>query len=270
MFTQINPIALSGMTLAVHNSYNGEAYELIAVATPEALHIEALAVEYKRLLDLESSIIKRATAYVSTSSMKMQDQKRDNILGVIMQIINAHLTSIIEEKKNAAMWLDAKVAPYRNIRNHDYRTQTREINGLIAVLTTDEAMAHVNTLGISQELEVLAQTNALMDQALDEKLMEEVNRTPQTDINTNELRSQIDDVYGQIVQTVNAYAVVQTTPEIETFITQMNALITLTKRTMASLGKTSEEEEPETDNTTGTTDTADSPNSTETDTESAT
>ncbi|MBQ5693840.1 MAG: hypothetical protein IIV71_01065, partial [Bacteroidaceae bacterium] len=46
------------------------------------------------------------------------------------------------------------------------------------------------------------------------------------------------------VQTVNAYAIVQPTDEINGFIAQMNALITLTKRSAASVGKGCKEEEP--------------------------
>ena len=73
--------------------------------------------------------------------------------------------------------------------------------------------------------------------------MEEVARTPQTDIETDELRKQIDAQYAEIVQTVNAYAIVQPTDTLNNFITQMNALITLTKRSAASVGKETEEEE---------------------------
>ena len=43
------------------------------------------------------------------------------------------------------------------------------------------------------------------------------------------LRQQVDAKYAEIIQTVNAYAIVQPTEAIESFIAQMNALISLTK-----------------------------------------
>ncbi len=75
-------------------------------------------------------------------------------------------------------------------------------------------------------------------------MQEEVERMPQTSINTDELRKQIDAKYTEIVQTVNAYAIVQPSEDINNFINQVNALLTLTKRSMASMGKDSNQEDP--------------------------
>ena len=116
--------------------------------------------------------------------------------------------------------------------------------GLISVLNTEEATAYLTTLNLTEELEALVLKNAQFEVLMSGKLMEEVARTPQTDIETTELRKQLDAQYAEIVQTVNAYAIVQPTDEINGFIAQMNALITLTKRSAASVGKGGKEEEP--------------------------
>lgn len=246
MNTQINSMGLTSLTVVMHCDYHYNVNTLIGVATAEVLHLEALAAEYSALVAQECSIVKRQTAYVSTELLNQADKERDNALGVIFNLITAHLTNTIEAKRSAALYLDAKVAPYRKIRYHEKRTETREVDGLMAVLTTEEAMAHITTLGLTQELEQLNLKNAVMGQILDQKLLEEVERTPQTSISTDELRSQVDAKYAEIVKTVNAYAIVQPSTEIEKFITQVNALITLTKRAAASLGKDTTEEDPET------------------------
>ena len=121
------------------------------------------------------------------------------------------------------------VAPYRGISNHEKRTQTREVAGLLAVLNKEEAMAHIATLNLTEEVTLLAEKNATFAAVYDEKLQEEVERLPQKDIDTEELRKQVDAKYAEIVQTVNAYAIVQPTEAIEAFIAQMNGLISLTK-----------------------------------------
>lgn len=146
-----------------------------------------------------------------------------------MNIITAHKTNMIEEKSKAAHALDAKVAPYRNIRYHEKRTETREVAGLLSVLNKEESMAHIATLNLTEEVALLAEKNAAFAAIDDEKLQEEVERLPQKDIDTEELRKQVDEKYAEIVQTVNAYAIVQPTEAIEAFIAQMNALISLTK-----------------------------------------
>lgn len=128
--------------------------------------------------------------------------------------------------------------------NNNKCKSTREVAGLLSVLSSQEAQAHLTTLALTEEVEALTLKNAQFDVAFNQKMQEEVERMPQTSINTDELRKQIDAKYSEIVQTVNAYAIVQPSEDINNFINQVNALLTLTKRSMASMGKDSNQEYP--------------------------
>ena len=229
MATQINVMGFSYLNVGLHNDFHYQAYGKMKATGAQALHIENLLPAYGELVELESSIVRRQTTYVSTVQLNDADKVRDNAMGVILNIITAHKTNTIEAKRSAALALDAMVAPYRGISNHEKRTQTREVAGLLAVLNKEEAMAHIATLNLTEEVTLLADKNATFAAVYDEKLQEEVERLPQKDIETEELRKQIDEKYAEIVQTVNAYAIVQPTEAIEAFIAQMNALISLTK-----------------------------------------
>ena len=234
MATQINVMGFSNLNLGLHNDFHCKAYSKMKAAGAQALHIENQLPTYGELVELESTIIRRQTAYVSTKQLNDMDKERDNAMGVILNIITAHKTNMIEEKSKAAHALDAKVAPYRNIRYHEKRTETREVAGLLAVLNKEEAKAHIATLNLTEEVALLAEKNAAFEAVFNKKLQEEVERLPQKDINTEELRKQVDEKYAEIVQTVNAYAIVQPTEAIEAFIAQINALISLTKRASGS------------------------------------
>ena len=234
MATQINEMGFSNLNLGLHNDFHCKAYSKMKAAGAQALHIENQLPTYGELVELESTIIRRQTAYVSTKQLNDMDKERDNAMGVILNIITAHKTNMIEEKSKAAHALDAKVAPYRNIRYHEKRTETREVAGLLAVLNKEEAKAHIATLNLTEEVALLAEKNAAFEAVFNKKLQEEVERLPQKDINTEELRKQVDEKYAEIVQTVNAYAIVQPTEAIEAFIAQINALISLTKRASGS------------------------------------
>lgn len=229
MATQINVMGFSYLNVGLHNDFHYQAYGKMKATGAQALHIENLLPAYGELVELESSIVRRQTTYVSTVQLNDADKVRDNAMGVILNIITAHKTNTIEAKRSAALALDAMVAPYRGISNHEKRTQTREVAGLLAVLNKEEAMAHIATLNLTEEVTLLAEKNATFAAVYDEKLQEEVERLPQKDIETEELRKQIDEKYAEIVQTVNAYAIVQPTEAIVAFIAQMNGLISLTK-----------------------------------------
>ena len=229
MMIQIQSIAFTSYNLGLHCDYHYQAYGLMTKAGAEVLHIGTLLPAYAELVEMESSIVHRQTTYVSTEQLKAADKARDNAVGVVMKVIQAHCSTTIETKRTAAKALDAMIAPYKGMTEHAYRTETREVAGLLAVLNKEEAKAHIATLNLTEEVAALTEKNADFEAVFNEKLQEEVERLPQKDIDTEELRKQVDAKYAEIIQTVNAYAIVQPTEAIEAFIAQMNALISLTK-----------------------------------------
>ena len=226
---QIQSIAFTSYNLGLHCDYHYQAYGLMTKAGAEVLHIGTLLPAYAELVEMESSIVHRQTTYVSTEQLKAADKARDNAVGVVMKVIQAHCSTTIETKRTAAKALDAMIAPYKGMTEHAYRSETREVAGLLAVLNKEEAKAHIATLNLTEEVAALTEKNADFEAVFNEKLQEEVERLPQKDIDTEELRKQVDEKYAEIVQTVNAYAIVQPTEAIEAFIAQMNGLISLTK-----------------------------------------
>lgn len=212
----------------------------------EALHLTTLAPEYDALVAQERSIVKRQTTYVSTAALEELDMQRDHMSRIVMGIIDYQVNSTIAAKAAAAKVLQALCAPYRHVARSDYRAETRELDGMITLLSSEENMAHLTTLNLTEEVAELMLLNAKFDSAIQMKQNEAAERTPQTSLNTVELRHAIDAKYAEIVQTVNAYAVVQPSPEIQNFITQLNAIIMLVKQSAATLNKGGEEEDPET------------------------
>lgn len=229
MQNQIQSIGFTSYNLGLHCDYHYQAYGLMTKAGAEVLHIGALLPAYAELVEMESSIVHRQTTYVSTEQLKAADKARDNAVGVVIKVIQAHCSTTLDAKRTAAMALDAMVDPYKGMTKHEYRTETREVAGLLAVLNKEEAKAHIATLNLTEEVAALTEKNADFEAVFNEKLQEQVDRMPQKNIDTEELRKQVDAKYAEIVQTVNAYAIVQPTEAIESFIEQMNALISLTK-----------------------------------------
>ena len=229
MTQQINNISLTHLTLGLHLDFHYRVNKLINSIGADALHIAPQAIQYASLLEQEEIILNRKTAYVSSFKLRDVNRKCDNGVGVLMQVINAYRTALIPEKRKAAQALAAITAPFKGCGDHGYRTQTREVSCMLDVLDTEPAHTHLATLSLTDDVEMLRQANALFDAALNGKLQEEVERTAQNALDTHELRSSLDQAYAAIVKVVNAYAVVQSTPQIEDFIIQVNATISLTK-----------------------------------------
>ena len=232
MTKQIHSIALTHLTLGLHNDFHNQVNNLITSIGADVLQIAPQAAQYAGLLEQEDSIVKRKTAYVSTFKMKDVNRMCDNGVGVVMQTINANKKALIPEKRKAAQELAAITAPFKGCGEHGYRTQVREVDAMLTALDTDTARTHLATLSLTKDVEALRAANAQFEAALNGKLQEEVERAPQNALDTYELRTSLDQAYAAIMQVVNAYAMVQPTPQIVDFITQVNALISLTKQAL--------------------------------------
>lgn len=245
MATQIPTFAVTNLTLGSHSKFHTSAAELMTAAGGEVLHITDQLALYVAAVETEATIVNRQTSFVATEMMKEADKKRDDMLAVINGVINAHQYTHIEAKRTAQMHLASAYDPYRNIRGHEYSRQTAEVDGLIAVLTTDEIAPHLQALGLVDEVAALSSANAQFSTELDRKVAEMTARRPEKDISTEEARAESDRLYADIVAIVNAYALIQPTEAITAFVTNLNGLVD-TYRLIASntgKGKTEESEE---------------------------
>lgn len=222
---QINSFAITNMTLGAHNKFNIDVNNAIIQATAAALRVENYATLYAQKIEEESRIVNRQTAMASTVDVSAADRQRDRAVGVIMNLTNAHTTSIIAEKADAANKLRQLLAPYKGIGAHAYQKETAEINGMVAVLTTGDGATYAATLGMDDEVDALKQANASFEEAYTRDQEEAATLAALQSVDTKELRAQVDALYQQIVLTVNAVAVLQPTDEVTAFIQKVNGII---------------------------------------------
>ena len=210
------------MTIGSCSDFHTQVNKLITAATPAALHITAQAPGYSEASALLASIVNRQRSFIATASLADTDRTRDNAGGVISNVVGAYLTSPVAEKREAAMLLSPQLSAYKGIRNHEYTKQTAEVKGMLAVLDETENAAAVATLGLTEEVEALREANAAFEAKFLEKTEEMSARMDQRDISSKDTVAEANALYQDIVQTVNAYAIVQPSDEINTFIASVN------------------------------------------------
>lgn len=223
MTKQVNNFNKTRLPIGTLTNFHKKVLTLIGTTTAAALHVEGLEPQYAAAVETLSSIVNRPTTYVATQSRQDVDDRRDRFVGVIHQIINAHKTNPIAEKQAAAATLGALMAPYRSIARHQYAKETEEINGMLAVLEANPEETAL--LGLTDEVAGLKEANEAFEAVIDEKIAEEQARQAVSDTDSKEATSAANNLYDQIVQVVNAYAIVSPTDEIEGFIDQLNATV---------------------------------------------
>ena len=225
MAQQIKSFGMSAMTIGSCSDFHTQVNKLITAATPAVLHVAEKAAAYSDSTALLASIVNRQRSFIATASLAEIDRTRDNAAGVISNVTSAYLTSPVAEKREAAMLLSPQLSAYRGIRNHEYTKQTAETRGMLAVLDDTENAAAVATLGLTEEVEALREANAAFEAKFLEKTEEMSARMVQSDVKSEDAVAEANALYEDIVQTVNAYAIVQPTDEINTFIASVNGLV---------------------------------------------
>lgn len=223
MTKQVKNFNKTRLPIGTLTNFHKKVLTLIGTTTAAALHVEGLEPQYAAAVETLSSIVNRPTTYVATQSRQDVDDRRDRFVGVIHQIINAHKTNPIAEKQAAAATLGALMAPYRSIARHQYAKETEEINGMLAVLEAHSEETAL--LDLTDEVAGLTEANEAFEAVIDEKIAEEQARQAINDTDSKEAMSVANNLYDQIVQVVNAYAIVSPTDEIEGFIDQLNATV---------------------------------------------
>ena len=224
MAQQIKSFGMSAMTIGSCSDFHTQVNKLITAATPAVLHVAEKAAAYSDSTALLASIVNRQRSFITTASLAEIDRTRDNAAGVISNVTSAYLTSPVAEKREAAMLLSPQLSAYRGIRNHEYTKQTAETRGMLAVLDDTENAAAVATLGLTEEVEALREANAAFEAKFLEKTEEMSARMAQSDVKSEDAVAEANALYQDIVQTVNAYAIVQPSDEINTFIASRKRL----------------------------------------------
>lgn len=225
MANQIRTFGMSKMTVGSCSDFHSKVKTFIEDANPETLHINDKMEAYSASVDQLASIINRPRAFVATAEMKETDHQRDNASGVINSVVKSYLTTPVAAKSSAAQLLWPQLSPYKGIRNHEYTKQTAEVKGMLMVLNAAENKEAVTTLGLNEEVAALQTANTAFEAAFLSKAVEMSGRVAQSDISSKNAQSQVNALYQDIVQTVNAYAIVSPSDDITFFIEQVNGLV---------------------------------------------
>lgn len=225
MATQIRSCPLSRLTIGSASDFHTNVLAAITATTPTVLHIETLEPNYKQLVEQLASVVNRQRSYVSTKKLNELDDLRDNGSGFIFNVLDANKTCLIAAKVDAANRLLAQISAYRGIRNHEYSKQSAELRGMLAVLEAAENAADVETLSIGPDIEALREVADQFEAAFKAKAAEASAYADQSDLDSKTLASDAAKAYENIVQIVNAYAIVQPTDELLGFINEVNGFV---------------------------------------------
>lgn len=265
MGKKIKSFSMSPMSLGARVQFHQMTIKNIKAVTAVVLHIDALFPAYEKAVKDLVSVVNRQRAFVITRDLETADTRRGDAHSIIRTAIKNYRKSLIESKRRAAVRLYAKISGYLHIRNHERAKETAEVNGMLEALNTEESRADLETLGLTEDVEALAEANRVVEEMLEAKMKESSEHVKQSEKETKELIEAVNKLYAEIVEVVNAYAIIEPTEGMDTFIDDMNGLVKMFVRiakTGTSGGSSTGDKEGEVDGS-GSSDGTDAPNGSE-------
>jgi hypothetical protein len=216
-------ISLQDLNNETHVQFNESIDILIIKYTPDALGIAPLYTHYKLALNTELDVLDIIRKSEFTGKIVEQDKVRDGIYRGLSNSIKGMSTHFELANREAARRLQDIFNHYGNISKKTLDAETSAINDLIRELQNPSPAADITTLGLNSWVVKLSEENALFEQFMMNRYLETAGR-PSARMKT--ARVDVDKYYHAIInQTKNSVLAGITTPDIDNFIKELNAVI---------------------------------------------
>lgn len=225
MTVEIREFSISRLTIGAAGNFHDRVRKAIEAATAEALHIEALAPAYNKIVGQLATIVNRQRSYITTDTLEALDKRRDTGVGSIHNQLDGTKNSLVDAKREASARLRPQLSGYKQIRYHEYAKQTLEVRGMIGVLRDPSNAAAVAALGLEADIDALEAANEAFDAAFEQRTREAAAQAEVRDLRSADLVKEAAALYGEIIRTVNAYAIVQPTEGITAFVNTINGYV---------------------------------------------
>ncbi len=205
-----------------HFQCQTEFKRLVEEFGAEALKILSLFDEhYLPLYQQEDEAILKIRKSMYTEARMEVDRQRDNIFRGMVGINKASLNHFEPEVVAAAKHLKILFDTYGNIKRIPLQEETSAIYNLLQELNGDY-LNDVQTVGLEKWRDKLQQNNIAYQALIKERDEENVAKTK---LKAKEVRAEIDKVFYQIIQRLEAQMLIEGESNYREFVRRLNVLL---------------------------------------------
>jgi hypothetical protein len=190
---------------------------------PAALALLVLLYEpFLALLAQEGLLVDALKGSALTERLAELDRLIDRLLTGINNVVQAGLHHFDSARVNAANRVYLRLKAFGDIENKSYEGESAALGILITDLRTHYAV-DIEILGLVEWLDQLEAAHLEFDALFNQRNMEWADRP---DVNLKDIRRQIDALYRQMVDRINAAALLDVEGIYDELIRQLNREIT--------------------------------------------
>ncbi|MDR1895615.1 MAG: DUF6261 family protein [Prevotellaceae bacterium] len=193
------------------------------------LNIEQLFAVFLVLFGKEDRAVEVFRKNDLTDDISAADALRDSIYKGFTLLVETHQYSPAPEKVEAAGNIRTVIDHYGDFRNKSYNEETASINNFVQDINA-RCADDINTLNAAEWIANLSASNQTFENLMTQRFDQEAG---QEYINLRETRKEIDKVYNQIIDYINASIIVNGEAAYVDFVNKLNERISYYKNTLA-------------------------------------
>ncbi|MDH6356915.1 DUF6261 family protein [Parabacteroides sp. PF5-9] len=232
---QIKIFKLPSMSNGEYFQFMTNVYNRIKLETPEKLKIVPLFQKFEQILiRLDHAIIVHRKSGL-TDKINQANINRTNLFKGLSTVINGLLYNNDEQKKSKAKLVRTLLDNYGNVTIMSLDKKSTYITNMVNDLLEAPYIGYITSLGLGDQLNALSEENRKVITLMQERITDRSNNKKE---NSRLVRKEMDEVYRQIIDMVNAQALVASVSEggaedFLPFIHAMNAQIYRVKKNLA-------------------------------------
>lgn len=207
-----------------------------------SLAIPAETVEQERaLLEKLTDLNRETRSSAQTEQIAEAERGRDEVATFIIKHISGSSTLPLQAQKEAGKLMYNTIKVYEGIAKLPVSQETAAIKGMLVDLRKPEFAEAIVTLGLATYMNELERLNNLYEQQV--SVRSAVRSVKSIEINSKEVRQQMDSLYDDMTDLAFASNVLNGTAETAAFVRDVNSLIAETRTARNQRGSKTKKEQ---------------------------
>jgi hypothetical protein len=170
----------------------------------------------------------------NTREITEKDKARDLLMNRFFKTVKDFLKSPIEEEKKSAQTVYDEISRFEGTSSYEKNKETGEIKKFLEAVQLPSVWDAIGVLRLDYLIYQITNANSEFDSAMNTRAMGESQKTT---LNAAEQRKITESIYLELVEMINALALVSPSEEINECINQINIQIDEYGRTIAHMQK---------------------------------
>lgn len=225
---KINKVNLTILRNEEHFQFMTDVKLLIETATSQKLNIDKIYPVFADFYNREDAALEPIRKHALTNALIDADTHRNSIYRGFTLLIQTYNYSTNPDKLQAAQNIQILIDHFGDVRNKSYNEETSTIYNFLQGLNDRHSrdIAALNAGDWLSDLDIANKKFAeLMNQRYDDKAGKMAT-------NLREIRKEIDSAYTQMINRINAMALLDEKDEFAEFISKMNERVDYYKNTL--------------------------------------